>query len=271
MQNTWYVFNKGADLTSWNIFSARRIWAMPHKTANRNVFIADVKDPNMNVYICFRHKSFIEEIVLVTGFINAPLNMEGVDDSTVLDYSRWFAYVLVIDGTMPILASRQLHVRLYPQPNTIRPLNVYSTDLGLRKINQIKKISQQYTHFDLTDQQEESTSRTPSNKLNTSGWVYIIQMGYLPFIKIGIATDWKSRLSNLQTGSPLRLKMLSCVFFEQGKYDIEKELHVIFKDYRETGEWFRIQAIEEEVTILSNLPRDAPAQALKFLKELEDR
>jgi|GEM_PF-3493394 len=66
--------------------------------------------------------------------------------------------------------------------------------------------------------------------------IYFISSG--EFIKIGIANNPKQRLRDLQTASPVKLKIIYTI---PGTENLEKILHEIFNEYRECGEWFRYE------------------------------
>lgn len=65
--------------------------------------------------------------------------------------------------------------------------------------------------------------------------VYFVQCQTTKMVKIGFASDPSSRLSNLQTGSPTRLRY---VFYSRRPRTQERELHEMFKEDRSHGEWF---------------------------------
>lgn len=68
------------------------------------------------------------------------------------------------------------------------------------------------------------------------GFVYFLQPEGGGNIKIGWAYDPELRLSQLQCGSPLRLRICRT---HPGSISDEKGLHKIFAELREHGEWFR--------------------------------
>lgn len=55
------------------------------------------------------------------------------------------------------------------------------------------------------------------------------------FLKIGYTKNINKRLNQLQTSSPVKLEVLHLI---DGNINLEKELHVLFKDLRVNGEWF---------------------------------
>jgi hypothetical protein len=59
------------------------------------------------------------------------------------------------------------------------------------------------------------------------------------FVKIGVSSDPNSRLKELQTGNPFKLKIAATI---PGHFATEKELHNIFERFRMEGEWFRYDA-----------------------------
>jgi hypothetical protein len=54
-------------------------------------------------------------------------------------------------------------------------------------------------------------------------------------IKFGQALNVKSRFSGIQTGSPVRLRLLGSVYVPE---PVEAEIHDYLKDHRSHGEWF---------------------------------
>lgn len=60
-------------------------------------------------------------------------------------------------------------------------------------------------------------------------------------IKIGRTSDIGKRLSSLQTGSPVKLKIIGIIECRSDAHskEIETELHKMFAPYRTHGEWFR--------------------------------
>lgn len=78
---------------------------------------------------------------------------------------------------------------------------------------------------------------------------YILTNGIA--VKIGKSRDSKRRLVSLQTSSPYKLKMVA--IFEE---DIEKTLHIRFKDHRMSGEWFSMEILSLYNWICSQIGRD---------------
>jgi hypothetical protein len=66
--------------------------------------------------------------------------------------------------------------------------------------------------------------------------VYIIKQGRANLFKIGFSqTSVQARLKTLQTGNP---KELTIVAMFHGAQPEEQELHRIYKERRQKGEWF---------------------------------
>lgn len=67
-------------------------------------------------------------------------------------------------------------------------------------------------------------------------YVYFVRSGTHGPIKIGRAVDPHERLRQLQTGSPVELRLLGTI---PGGVDLEAALHDLLGDSRLRGEWFR--------------------------------
>jgi hypothetical protein len=72
--------------------------------------------------------------------------------------------------------------------------------------------------------------------LDRSRWVYFIRGGDM--IKIGTAKCVRSRLAELQVGSPVILELLLAI---PGSRDLERHLHIQHQALRAHGEWFRAE------------------------------
>ena len=71
-------------------------------------------------------------------------------------------------------------------------------------------------------------------------YVYFIKAcGPHPAVKIGVSDDVERRLSSLQTGNHLELRLLGRVKHHDAGW-LERRLHEHFADLRLEGEWFRL-------------------------------
>jgi len=82
-------------------------------------------------------------------------------------------------------------------------------------------------------------------------YVYIIQNTFTHNIKIGISTDPSERLSSLQTGSDVELKLIYKSGVCSNFFEIESLCHEKFKDYNVRGEWFNVDS-SEVITFLES-------------------
>lgn len=73
--------------------------------------------------------------------------------------------------------------------------------------------------------------------------VYFIRAGN--FIKIGKADNPQKRLQQLQTGSPLKMELVSVI---PGGEKEEKKMHAKYAHLRANGEWFHYSPEMKEVT-----------------------
>jgi hypothetical protein len=79
-------------------------------------------------------------------------------------------------------------------------------------------------------------------------------------IKFGQATNVNSRLSSIQTGSPVRLKLHGTVYLP---FDTEFAIHEHLKDHRSHGEWF--YPTMETMRILDLIRTKQPAELLRAI------
>lgn len=70
------------------------------------------------------------------------------------------------------------------------------------------------------------------------GVVYFIKNGVRDRVKIGFSEGHKARLSSLQNASPDALALIGTI---PGTIKTERRMHKRFREYREKGEWFRIE------------------------------
>lgn len=75
-------------------------------------------------------------------------------------------------------------------------------------------------------------------KLHKLPAVYILHAIESPFIKIGISTNLKSRISNIQSGCPFRLSIYNVIRTPICE-EIEDYLHKILFHCNQHGEWFK--------------------------------
>ena len=65
--------------------------------------------------------------------------------------------------------------------------------------------------------------------------IYAISAGDNGAIKFGVAGNPSARLSELQTGNPVRLKLIA---YANVCHELERLIHYHLRDYRLVGEWF---------------------------------
>lgn len=70
------------------------------------------------------------------------------------------------------------------------------------------------------------------------GFVYFIGNLDKNICKIGFSYSPNKRLKELQTGNPFPLVVFKTV---KGDLKMEKTFHLIYRQYRTSGEWFRIE------------------------------
>lgn len=93
-------------------------------------------------------------------------------------------------------------------------------------------------------------------------WIYFVAVESHAVVKIGVATDVKKRLDQLQTASPFELTLLG-VIAAPDAYGLETTLHLQFSHLHVRGEWFRLEPeltsfIEAEASAAIQRVRRAP-------------
>ena len=73
--------------------------------------------------------------------------------------------------------------------------------------------------------------------LNPVGYIYVLQCQ--EFYKIGIADDIKKRMASLQTGNPIKLRLILCQRHSDYK-TMERWYHQKFRAKQIQGEWFKL-------------------------------
>lgn len=86
------------------------------------------------------------------------------------------------------------------------------------------------------------TPTRESAQESSAMFVYLIHQADSDYVKIGIADDPPHRLRYLQTGNPQKL-FIACLIACESRdvaIQVEHALHIVFADFRVTGEWFRL-------------------------------
>lgn len=89
-------------------------------------------------------------------------------------------------------------------------------------------------------------------------YVYVIGPENGPY-KIGISSDIKGRIAELQVGSPVKLSLMWKELFED-RWDarrVEASLHQSLDEFRMHGEWFNM-SVEDIVLAFRNVKRNVP-------------
>lgn len=71
-----------------------------------------------------------------------------------------------------------------------------------------------------------------------AGHVYLLQKGRRAVVKIGFSGDHEERRQSLQTATPDRLRLIATL---PGNRSVEAALHKRFREYKVTGEWYRLE------------------------------
>jgi hypothetical protein len=81
-------------------------------------------------------------------------------------------------------------------------------------------------------------TETTVSRASERSWVYFIESGEGGPIKIGYGKNVDYRISNLQMGNPVQLRLLGKALADDA-LAVEELLHDRFREYRIRGEWYR--------------------------------
>ena len=79
-----------------------------------------------------------------------------------------------------------------------------------------------------------------------ASFVYFIHAPEVGRVKIGVTTDIEGRMASMQTGSPVRLRLVKLI---RGDRNLEQRLHHLFDAKRIEGEWFYDSVLTDYITI----------------------
>jgi len=81
--------------------------------------------------------------------------------------------------------------------------------------------------------------------------------------KIGIAENPEKRLTTLQSGSPHKLELVTTISTKNAE-DLERELHMLFKEQKFSGEWFNLN--HNQVNSLKAFDRLKPKNVAELFR-----
>lgn len=77
--------------------------------------------------------------------------------------------------------------------------------------------------------------------------IYFIQLGRLPYVKVGVSDDTASRLTSLQCAAPVELRLLATF---EGSYSEELLIHRLLHPHRCRNEWFGLDGAFDLMSVL---------------------
>lgn len=196
----------------------------------------------------------LKEQLIMSGFI--PLNQSISKDK--LSFGEKFKY---LDNGLPNLDAIDFLERRFPISNhpTFHTLTIYVSfeeiipelTITVNSEGWITKQVQTISDIEKTVRDNEFDSSFKDFKIPTSkdkNCLYIIANGNR--CKIGITDNIFRRFNTIQAQSPYKLKLILISFNSYHKrkciFNLEKRLHLLFKDKRVHGEWFELSDFEME-------------------------
>jgi hypothetical protein len=116
---------------------------------------------------------------------------------------------------------------------------------------------------------ELALGRDQRGTLQTMSAVYVLENSANSLLKIGYADNLKSRLSGLNCGSPVDLKLMHFLYFVDGfiSKSVESDVHKELAEYRRKGEWFEVTSAQVGEAIAATVN----ARRIKWWSERERR
>jgi hypothetical protein len=78
-------------------------------------------------------------------------------------------------------------------------------------------------------------------------YVYFIEDAESRAVKVGIAAEPQTRLQELQTGNPRKLRLLGYI---DGGHRLEQGIHFLLRHHRVRGEWFRWNPVYDHMATI---------------------
>lgn len=138
--------------------------------------------------------------------------------------------------------------------------------------NKSKALFDLYSHEFITDpfkaaSKQYKADHPPVSKAKRKGYVYFIVNEEFTFCKIGFSEKPNSRLSEIQTGCPYRLKIHHSLTGTQAD---EYNLHKRYSHLNSQGEWFRIEDdLKEYLLSIKNKTTGSPS-ILRFIDGINE-
>jgi hypothetical protein len=133
-------------------------------------------------------------------------------------------------------------IKRYVTQSKIQDKKIEALEKELAQITDKPKVNEKFVYSGDDDEFEELLRR---NKYKSSQWVYFIHSNHPSsdvkhsMVKIGLTKCMITRLKELQTGSPYKLKIIG--YIETDNMNVlEKEFHNYLAECRNEGEWFNL-------------------------------
>lgn len=95
--------------------------------------------------------------------------------------------------------------------------------------------------IDMIEEKTEMPNAHPTEREARQQWIDAPEHVYFIYsagrVKIGYSTDWFKRMETICVACPHQAELILVM---PGNRKMERGYHALFSDYRETGEWFRL-------------------------------
>lgn len=109
-----------------------------------------------------------------------------------------------------------------------------------------------------------SNARKSNSKLRPDGFLYFIKLNGHDIYKIGVSSNIKRRLYDIDANSPFGVTLLNHYFFKN-VYEMEEMIHDNLKDNKLRKEWFKLD--KEHLKLLTNQVKELSEQGVYLIRK----
>ena len=109
-----------------------------------------------------------------------------------------------------------------------------------------------------------SNARKSNSKLRPDGFLYFIKLNGFEIYKIGVSSNVKRRVNDIDAHSPFGVKLINYFFFKN-VYEMEEMIHDNLKDTNLRKEWFELD--KEYLNVIINQISDLSKEGYYLIRK----
>lgn len=107
-------------------------------------------------------------------------------------------------------------------------------------------------------------ARNTNKTKNPNGYIYILKLKGFNLYKIGVSSNPKRRIYDIDSNSPFGIETISLNWFKN-VYELEECIHDSFKENYKRKEWFEIHS--EDINTLLNQLKEMSEKGIYLIKK----